>query len=1065
MLAATFVGLPAASTFVELQSAPYKPISKAVVCTFQQLLLLFLFFATLTLSPKPSHARWANSEQAPLHIVRNIQTITVTKTGTWSLHGFLELRVGNEAGRSLLSPFRMPIREDLDEIRIQSAEIANGATTKIIPSNQFKTRQTVRNSLRPFASQKVIEIDFGNVANGATARIEYEVFNQTSRLGDLFSMTFIWGQEYPELQSEIAVEAFTPLSFDISKAASQLVAFKEGRSKDGQRLRWEFSLKAPVFRRLENELGSLATTELIPRVQISNKKSWSAIATPLSMTFEKQLSSPLPPEIQKIASESSIGRLEDRVNGALEKIRSIVSRRSEWSAEENSLGLRSLQDIIKRRSADPKEFALITVAVLRAMGLKAQPALAWREPQTERLIIEERPKAPGLQIFNHVLVRWGADRPRYFDPFLSISFADGYLTDVGGSWALPLVAENAELEYLPLNDPSPSNIKFHQQLEPRTDFSAKIEGTINITGPLAAELKELYHSAGAARSEPYLRQLLGIGLQSASQPSIRIKNIDASGAELDISFSSIQDGALRLAGAIRYVTFPIPGLLSSPLFATPERVSNVGLIRNLSVDIETHILGAPIADESSSSCLALNRFTSIVRETTSTAQMAIVKDKVHFKSGRITTEEMNNETFKKELSFYTTCLNRTSVTFGSRDKFNDPKWNLDESTRRILSKAPNTISLAEIHSLGQLGPSALSQTIQTKIWLALRSYLRQAPTSPSPSHLILLEYAMSLLQLGQLEDGAYLPEHIAEAAKIFNDISKPLASKADLHRLHFLLLFGTARYQDALIAIKNSITLEADALQDQVYLGMLYEKLGKTVLAETTLEAALTSKGPALWKSRAHQTLANIRLGQNKIAEFERLLESAIRLEPQNPWLKYSYARQLFQVKNLDKTITQCKGAIALMPFPLAETLLTTALTTKALRLYSIDGTIAGAPTTNPTNLEQAERLALDAIRYSSQNGIALRIVGHAAFEKALKGDYGSLIAAQNYLSKASELLVNDAWTKERLFFANQALRTRKSLLSLWNARVPAASAAKPAATIPAGTAPAGPAPLAPKAN
>lgn len=155
-------------------------------------------------------------------------------------------------------------------------------------------------------------------------------------------------------------------------------------------------------------------------------------------------------------------------------------------------------------------------------------------------------------------------------------------------------------------------------------------------------------------------------------------------------------------------------------------------------------------------------------------------------------------------------------------------------------------------------------------------------------------------------------------------------------------------------------------------------------------------------------------------------------------WLKYNYAQQLFQLKNWDKTISQCKSALAITPLPLAENLLAKALISKALGFYYAGSPEGGSPTTNPKNLEQAERLALEAIRYSPRDGTAYRIVGHAAFEKALSGDYISLIAAQNYLSKASDILGNDSWIQERLFYANQALHSGKNLQSLWKARVPA---------------------------
>lgn len=1023
-----------------------------------------LFVISLCLCvPIVSNARWASSEQAPLHIKRLDETVTVNVDGTWKSSGVVEVKVNTQAGRALLATYKFPALDENEQIKFLSAEILDQGKTRTVATNLILPRDIELPNPEPriFRSQQNYVIPFGDSSVGAIAKIEFEIESKKTRIPGLFSRTFEWGRKYPQLAGTLTFESKEQLFIDVSKGARSVLSFSKGRQADGTTV-LKVEQKKPVFVKAESEQGGLITTAVVPRVQIANKNSWQAVADALAPGFSLTSQDIFPRDLQKIVDQvKPISNLNERLDRMIELLHQTANYTREWSTSGGGLTPNKLLEFVQlkgqSRRADSKDFAFAAVAVLRALGYDADVALVWRQSPTEKVWIEETPTTPSLEIFNHAMVRLlDGGRPRYFDPTNSIPFGEGFLSDVGGSWALTLKDQKGKpaiFERLPNEAPVTSMIKINQTLDLRPDASIVGSGTVKVEGPLAAELKQVYFAQGALQVEPYLRSLFGLALKTESvSPMIHVNAQDRSGKSFDLKFSYLAPNVLIHRGQYREFDLTSPGLAGVPLLASPDRATDVILSRNLTLEVETKVVGGEIADETNTSCLALTSFASLLRETRTATNSFTLSDHVQFKVDHIPTSAMKTQKFQNEISAYSNCLLRTHAIVGPRPAFEKSQLGLSPSEVAVLKKPATLVTLQDIRLLDEVNSPQLNMLIGTKTWLAAREMLRRNLRSPP----VMLEYANALLQTGRVQTAhgdAYLIDHVTEAAKLFGAVGVQGGKTAKFHRVHATMLLATDRPNEAIVALQNAIALEPGQGKDALLAGQIYLRLGQEAKAETWLRLATRQKGSKSLRLTAIENFAEFRLKQKRIQDFVALYKLAISESPGNAWIYYDFSKQLATVKLWDLAIENARKALSLSRFAEGEALLAQVLIRKAESIYFVAPNI---PTADPRVLDAAEVLALECLKYTRSEILAYRIAGHATFMKAIGGDYGSLIATQSYFAKARELGANDPWIDARLAAANQSLETSRPIAQIWTAYVAASQAAArnrvPAAKSPAAT-------------
>lgn len=1000
---------------------------------------LFLCFAVLV--PKGAWARWTPVASAPIHIARHDRFVTVAEDATWNLKGDLFLRLNNESGKALLASFEFPFGDKLESLKITAIEITEPRQKpRPLPITQLLLKDVDRKSPgehRLFLPDQQTVIPFGDVPVGTLIKITYEINQKKPRIPGLFSYDFLWGQHHPELAGSLTIESKSPLYLDISAAARKHLALSQGRLPNGLNV-WKAEVRNPLFFKPENELGGILSTNFVPRIQISNQRSWDKVVETLAPRFASPpATSPLPASVTEIVEAAkAVPKFESRINKIIELLNRSVASGMEWTESDEGFTPQPLGVTLGSKRGSSKDLAFAAVVILRSLGYQADVALVWRQSPTEKIWIEETPKTPSLRLFNHALVRViDRGRPRFFDPTHSVPFGEGTLSDVAGSWVLTLAKGPGNFERLSTETPIVSHIKITQNLDLRPDQSVVGTGTVKIEGPLSAELKQLYFNRGSTDVDPYLRSLLGLNLRGElSNSNILVNSEDRNGHTFDLSFSYLASNAVRSLGPYRDFDLVPAGLAGVPLLAAPDRETDVIMARNLTIEIETRIVGGELSDETNTSCMALLSFASIVRETKVLAGVSTLSDHIQFKTDRIPASKVKTPGFQDELQKYTSCLTKTRVSVGPRPAFEKSPIGFTPAEIAVLKKPVTAMNLQDLKVLEEISTPQLQNLVSTKLWLASREMLRRNTKSPA----VILEYANALLETGRVSGtngDSFLSDHVTEGAKLFGAVGVQkgaaggAAAGAKTNRVHATMLLATGRYQEALVALQNAMTLEKGQARDAIALGQIYMRLGNSAKAEEWFTRAPTLSGSKSTRLKAIEVFADFRLSQNRVPDFIALYRRAISESPMNPWTYYEFAKKLRDLKLWDLSIENSRRSLAIMKFPEGETLLAKTLIKKSESLFY---TAPGIVTVDPKAIDEAERLALECLKYTRDEELPFRIAGHAAFMKALKGDYGSLIATQSYFSKAIERGASDAWIKDRHAVASKALESRRPVAQIW---------------------------------
>ncbi|MDX9731163.1 MAG: hypothetical protein RBT63_05280, partial [Bdellovibrionales bacterium] len=601
---------------------------------------------------------------------------------------------------------------------------------------------------------------------------------------------------------------------------------------------------------------------------------------------------------------------------------------------------------------------------------------------------------------------------------------------------------------LPFETLMPSIVRIQQNLDIRADSAVIGTGKVSIEGPLAAELKQLYFSQPAQQIEPYLTSLLGLQLKTESgAPIIRVNTGDRRGRIFELSYSYAAPRAITYSThnktEQREFDLSTPGISGIPLLARaragkPARVTDLILSRNLTIESETKIRGVLLADETATSCLSLTSFASLSRETrfTKDAQAkdeVVLTENLRFGSSRIPANSLATNSFQEELAEFSRCLLKTKAVIGPRPTFDQTLLSLSQQEVETLRKPVSLITQQDIKILDDLNAPQLKRLAHTKIWLATRDMMRRGLRTDQMT----LEYAAAILETGRTPSGTLLPGHVAESAKLFSTLIGKLSKLPKFHRVHANMLLSENRSKEATVALHNAILLEnggrssdyTNQARDAMQMGHIYKKVGNLALAEKWYLSAIEKKSSQSGRTAVLENMAAFRLSQGRTKDFTDLYNQAIKESPRNVWLHIRFAEELLKLKLWDHSIQQSRAALSITHLQEAEALLANALIGKAASLYYASPDVI---TDDPKALAMAERLALETLRHSRDQALAYRIAGHLAFNKAMTGDYGSLIAAQSYLAKALELGLDDSWTQERYSAASQALDSRRGLKEVW---------------------------------
>lgn len=258
----------------------------------------------------------------------------------------------------------------------------------------------------------------------------------------------------------------------------------------------------------------------VRQLELTDYQDWSEISVLMAPLFERasmlEEGSPLQAEIDRIAAAWATPA--ERASAALRLVQDDI-RYLALAMGEGSLIPASADATWRSRFGDCKAKTALLIALLRGLGIEAEPALVstnFGDGLDQRL--------PMLGLFDHVLVRasidgqtWWIDGTRQGDRTLAGSAVPAY------RWSLPVRPGGAGLEAMPqpaLAHPQ-IDVNFVFDASAGLDAEARVEGEMALVGETALLMQASFGSLTAERRDEALR-----GMWEGSAPGIEIETVD-----------------------------------------------------------------------------------------------------------------------------------------------------------------------------------------------------------------------------------------------------------------------------------------------------------------------------------------------------------------------------------------------------------------------------------------------------------------------------------------------------------------------------------------------------------
>jgi len=212
-------------------------------------------------------------------------------------------------------------------------------------------------------------------------------------------------------------------------------------------------------------------------------------------------------------------------------------------------GTRRMDTILKDKSADNEEKAVLFLAALKTIGIDGLPVLV-----ASKEVGSVNPKFFSMTQFTHVIV--ALPKPdgtrEYLDPTLSYAPYGFVSWKDSGAGALVINGKEGELIDLPTRL-EVSATRYRVTLQPRTDGGADIDLQAEFNGEDAIDVREALVPASEAARETWIKDWLQARRPGATLTAHSIENLDAIDKPLVLKLSFGAPGMVTIADEVDLV--------------------------------------------------------------------------------------------------------------------------------------------------------------------------------------------------------------------------------------------------------------------------------------------------------------------------------------------------------------------------------------------------------------------------------------------------------------------------------------------------------------------------------
>lgn len=437
-------------------------------------LLALLFVAG---NAAPSAARWASDEDAAAEIeYQNVDTV-VRADGTWEDVTETRTRVLKESARTKIAIERWSYNANIQTLEVLAAYTVAGDRTIPVDPARIEDKPLASTPFG-FDEQHQVMVPFSEVEVGTSVVTKMRRVTKQAAVPGLWSTQLVFGVPTRQRAGRTVIRSERPLHV-VREDPTGAVAVDERRVGAGSEV--TITISAPIYRTPVDETAAWLDYDSVPWVAVSTEPDWSAVVRPVGAQYERVLAAALPPRLDAIrAAAAEKSDPVERLNTITAELAGALHYLGDWRTQRGRLVPRELDAVATTQSGDCKDFATATVAILRALGERADVAWIRRAFPYRRL-----PAALALDgDFNHAIVhvRTADGSERWIDPTNQTSFAQGTYPDIAGRPALIVTGDAPEMLATPATRADDGEVRVARVVRFAPEDRQLIDGTLTLRG-------------------------------------------------------------------------------------------------------------------------------------------------------------------------------------------------------------------------------------------------------------------------------------------------------------------------------------------------------------------------------------------------------------------------------------------------------------------------------------------------------------------------------------------------------------------------------------------------------
>jgi hypothetical protein len=430
-------------------------------------------------------ARWARPDEADAVVEMEHRSLNVSAEGHVDDVHECHIRILNEQGRERFGTRRLFYNTNTQSLTLLEARVitADGVSHPV-PEHCIENRPLASNA-EGFDDGAQMMISWPRADVGSVLVLKTRTVTRKQPLKGYFADWLVLGTDGLLLkQGVVELVSALPLHVRVNDPDTSFEVVQKGRDNH-HTLR--VTLKKPLIQKpVIEQMDSPVARESLVSVHVSTYASMADIAQGMAELWEPRISAPLTPWMQAAVGEARKKTSDlDQINAITSLVQTRIRYMGDWRSVEGRFFPRSFKEITASSTGDCKDFSAVTVAMLRAMGYKALPALVHRglpflQPDTLQASTGE---------LNHamVYVPLSDGSALWVDPTNFVSMAGGVFPDIADRKAV-VPGHIQPLQTIPPVQAHHAVVRKDVRIQARTAHIQKHEGTLFLGGEEAAQL-------------------------------------------------------------------------------------------------------------------------------------------------------------------------------------------------------------------------------------------------------------------------------------------------------------------------------------------------------------------------------------------------------------------------------------------------------------------------------------------------------------------------------------------------------------------------------------------------